>query len=401
MNDERILLYARRGFLRDLLFNNITNARDVLSLKRLLGLDLNFNTVFVLTIDNNYSLTNNKSEMKKQELRFSVMSALEKMAPELGMYVLNITEDVFALLLRTEQSGILDLRKSIKIAQIIIDNVKKTAGVAVSIGIGRPYRDIQNIHLSYKEALSASSRKFFSGGSQVIHVSQIVPYQEDLEIFSDQMGSELTINILSCNTEAAAKLLEEFITESEKLEHLNPLLLKTRLIEITTLMIKVALETGASSKRLSEISGETVRLLIQADTIHELTGTLKKTVVEINREVYATRKKKNLTSFENSIKFIHENFHRQITLEDVASHVYLNVYYFSHGFKSFTGMSFIDYLTKVRIEEAKKLLSAGDASIGSVANKVGYPNTNYFGRLFKSIVGVPPSKFNPGNEAAE
>lgn len=387
--------------MQDLLFNNITNARDILSLKKLLGLDVKFNTVFVLTIDNNYSLTLNKSELKKQELRLNVMAALEKMAAEVGMYVLNISEDLFAILLRTEQAGILDLRKSIKIAQIIIKHVQKAVGINVSIGIGRPYRDIQNIHLSYKEALSACSRKFFSGGGQVIHISQIVPYQEDLEVFSDEMGSELTINILSCNTDAAAKLLEEFLTQSEKLENLNPLLLKTKLIELTTLMIKVALETGASSQRLSEISGETVRLLMQADTIHELTSIIKKTIAGITQEVSATRKKKNLSSFENAIKFIHENYHRQITLEDAASHVYLNVFYFSHGFKSFTGLSFIDYLTRVRIEEAKKMLLAGEASISSVAKKVGYLNTNYFGRLFKSIVGVPPSKFNPGNGAGE
>lgn len=395
MNNENILLYARQGFLKELLFNNIANARQVLSLKKQLNIKINFNTVLVLTIDNYYSLTFNKSEMKKQQMRINTLQTLEKIASEMEMYTLNISEESFAILLRTEQSSILDFRKSQKIAQIIINKVKQTTGITVSIGIGRPYTDIQNIHLSYKEALLACSGKFFSGGGQVIHISQVLPFQEDLGIFPEEVESELTISLLGCNIESACNVLNDYLAKCHKIENLNPLLLKTRLIEIITLMIKLAQETGANPKRLSEISGEYIKLLMQADTIHVLSGIISKSANEIIKEIFITRKRKNLTSFECSVKYILENYHRQLTQEEVANHVYLNVYYFSHGFKSFTGVSFIDYLTRVRIEEAKKILLAGNTNISNVAKKVGYLNTNYFGRVFKNIVGVPPSKYRP------
>lgn len=61
-------------------------------------------------------------------------------------------------------------------------------------------------------------------------------------------------------------------------------------------------------------------------------------------------------------------------------------------------MNFIEYLTKVRINEAKKLLSTTDLSIKEVSSQVGYQDSSYFGRVFKNVEGVPPSKFKVDNQ---
>lgn len=391
--DKLLLKYARESFLKNLLYNNIKSAKEVIYLKKLLNIELNLNTVFVLTIDNYFSLTLNKSELKKQELRLMVFRALEEITEHMGMYVINTSESDYAILLRTEQFNKLDMRKSIKTGTLIVQKVHSSTGISVSIGLGRPYHDIQNLHLSYKEALMACSQKFFLGGSQVIHTSQVAPYSEDLCIFSSEIESELIITMLGCNEEEAHRLIVDLLARSLNVCHLNPLVLKTRLIDITTMLVKVAFETGANEKRLGEISANTVNMLLQADIISDLDKTMKKMVGDIIKEIFHTRKRKNLTAFEKSLKYIQKNYHRAISLEDVANYVNLNAYYFSHSFKSFTGMSFIDYLTKIRIEEAKKLLLLGNNNITAIAKEVGYDNANYFSRVFKNTVGVPPTKY--------
>ena len=392
MNDM-LIKYARAGFLKDIIYNNIYNAKQILHFKKLLGIEVNFNTVFVLTIDNYYSLTFNKSELQKQKLRIQVLEILEKIASEMDFYVINTSEDIFALLLRTEFTEKSNADELINSGNTIIKKIYRATNIAVSIGIGRPCRDIQNLHLSYKEATLACSNKFFSSGNQVIHVSQVPSFSEDLCIFSEEIESELTIKILSCCEEEAYHLIANILTKSSSICDLNPLLLKTRLIELATMLVKTAFETGANENRLSEISINTVSMLLQADIIHDLEITMKKAVNDIIKEIRLTRKRKNLVAFQKSLEFIRSNYHHHISLEEVANSVNLNPFYFSHGFKSFTGISLIDYMTKIRIEQAKKLLLASNESITIIAEHVGYDNANYFSRVFRNEVGMPPSKY--------
>ena len=92
-------------------------------------------------------------------------------------------------------------------------------------------------------------------------------------------------------------------------------------------------------------------------------------------------------------RFIDSNFHRDITLEDVAKEVNLSTYYFSKLFKSEIGENFIDYLTHVRLDRAKELLENKNLSIKEICFTIGYADPNYFSRNFKKIVGVTPTEY--------
>ena len=59
------------------------------------------------------------------------------------------------------------------------------------------------------------------------------------------------------------------------------------------------------------------------------------------------------------------------------------------------GTTFVDYLTKVRVEHAKTLLLEG-ASIEYTAEKVGFKDSSYFTKIFKKHVGVTPTMFRKG-----
>lgn len=111
----------------------------------------------------------------------------------------------------------------------------------------------------------------------------------------------------------------------------------------------------------------------------------------------APRRSPILTS---AIAFIRDNFGGMVTLELAADAVGLSPSRLSRIFVDETGRGFSDYLIDYRIERAKELLAVPGASIKQVSAACGYPDPNYFSRLFKKITGLTPTAFSSGKTEA-
>ena len=89
-------------------------------------------------------------------------------------------------------------------------------------------------------------------------------------------------------------------------------------------------------------------------------------------------------------------FGNQISLEQAAYSVGISPNRLSRLFCEETGNGFSDFLIDYRIERAKELLAVPGASIKQVSMQCGYPDPNYFSRLFKKVTGLTPTAFSSG-----
>lgn len=105
----------------------------------------------------------------------------------------------------------------------------------------------------------------------------------------------------------------------------------------------------------------------------------------------------NITPMEKNIEiakeYIKNNYSKKICLEDVAKKSGYSYFYFSKLFKKYTGLSFNYYLNKIRVEQAKKLISNYDLSLREISEKVGYEDCSYFSGVFKKYEGILPSEY--------
>lgn len=92
--------------------------------------------------------------------------------------------------------------------------------------------------------------------------------------------------------------------------------------------------------------------------------------------------------------YIESNVHRpDMTLQDVAGHVALSNNHFSTVFSQEMGLTFTEYVTRVRLERAKHLLSSTSCRSVEIAAAIGYSDPHYFSYLFKKQVGLSPRDF--------
>jgi two-component system, response regulator YesN len=92
-------------------------------------------------------------------------------------------------------------------------------------------------------------------------------------------------------------------------------------------------------------------------------------------------------------KYIEENYMDDLTLEKVAEVVFLSPVYLSKVYKKNMGINFIDYITKIRIERSKELLSNKKLKVYEISNLVGYKNLKYFYKIFKNYTGYTPNTY--------
>ena len=92
-------------------------------------------------------------------------------------------------------------------------------------------------------------------------------------------------------------------------------------------------------------------------------------------------------------EYIHNNYQDNLTLNDVATHVFLSENYFSTLFSQKTGTTFRNYLRSFRIEKAKELLTTTNLRIYEVAQQTGYNEHSHFVRAFKAITGQSPGDY--------
>ncbi|RED64650.1 response regulator [Cohnella lupini] len=94
-----------------------------------------------------------------------------------------------------------------------------------------------------------------------------------------------------------------------------------------------------------------------------------------------------------AVQYIHEHYHQDLSMAIVSNYVSLNYSYFSECFKEFTGESFVNFLKKVRIDQAKKLLETTDDKVYEISKRVGFENPKQFNRVFREMVGVSAMEF--------
>ncbi|MHA6483266.1 response regulator transcription factor [Paenibacillus sp. strain BS8-2] len=116
-------------------------------------------------------------------------------------------------------------------------------------------------------------------------------------------------------------------------------------------------------------------------------------VTEAVTERSMDKKKQSELSMLEARTFLDRNLNRDLSVEEAATYVGLSTSYFSLLFKQTFGETFIEYVTRERMERAKTMLAESQKSVAQIAKEVGYAERRYFTKVFMKYTGENPTDF--------
>lgn len=264
----------------------------------------------------------------------------------------------------------------------------------VNAGIGHIYSQISQIARSYEEAKTAIDYRIFEGeNGQAIYINDVEPKIQE-NFFPELTEISQIIHAIKFGTEE--ELQESIDSYIRELKSYKATVQQYQLtfMEMVTELLKLL---RSYQLDVTEVFGKNFipyQDVAQVHSLDEFAVFLSEKCSIIR--VLIGKKRTNSTNVmtEKAKSYIEKNYMKSdLSVEDLCHHLNVSATYFPVMFKKEIGMSFISYLTKVRLEHAVELLNNTEDKSYMIAEKVGYTEPNYFSYVFKKQYGVSPSKY--------
>jgi two-component system response regulator YesN len=257
--------------------------------------------------------------------------------------------------------------------------------------------NFKNLYINILNQFGIEVKIVFSEYGSIDQINSA--YQNNLKkIYNLESGNKKNIYPIKLENELIEKINLNILEES--IEILNNIFIWTnKYIDSDNMKLRYLTELEILINRLLFEKLNDVGILKPIDQIESsdigniilMKNSIKKKLLFYIEKVLSSNNSNIEDIINNAKLFISNNYMKDITLDMVASEICISTYYFSKLFKKETGINFIDYLTKERIDNAKYLIRNSSKSIKQISSEVGYNDSNYFSRVFKKHTGYSPS----------
>ena len=247
-------------------------------------------------------------------------------------------------------------------------------------------------------AADAIHRKMRSvSAGQVIDINDTAQITADIVNYSGSFGELFEQKLLDATVEEVPELLRDYLSGPDS-DPFNSMLYRYyTLVDIlkTAVHIVSAAKPDLDPKDIAARLSNAYDIFVacgQRDTFEKMALSLLTEAVRLKQENLAFIRYSHVIS--KAEKYVSERyFDPNISLISVAAHVGMSAAHFSTIFSQTLGITFIAYLTKLRIDKAKEYLSLSDMKLSTIATEIGYNEPNYFSHVFKKSEGITPKEF--------
>ena len=269
--------------------------------------------------------------------------------------------------------------------------MQKVYSVTVTGGIGTACKSAAELRYARKEAQTALSYRVAIGSGQAIYLGDVEPKKTSVLQFQGSDETELMDAIKVGNEDEIERKVKSLF-EKIRGQMLSNSQLEVYFIEVKIAFMRLLQYYEIETERFDEI--DSLHVIDEIGSLNEAEKWLTQMSLEISQMIEETRKNSRSMITMRAKEFMLENYgDEELTVEKVSSILHVSPNYFSTLFKKEMQVSFISYLTEIRMKKAVEFLDMTDDKSYMIAEKVGYSDPNYFSHVFKKHFGVSPQKY--------
>lgn len=348
-------------------------------------------------------------ELPENEIRlkkFAVRNILEEVLRDSGVGALfEISDGQFGALLAGDDIQLSE-RSVDKLCQRMVECVELYTKESIHIGVGRMVGRIDSIPQSFNNAREAFGLRLFGGDE---HIYSGYEVDGSLDAWSLQWNPDgLCAAIKTLDRKKSVYELEGLLEELSRRAATHATV-RLALLRVTVRLSDIVIEAGGDWKELYSNLFPDPEWISSTRSEVELRRKLAQLIEKVVLFLERTRNEPPEYDIERIVTYISNHYWEEINLKRLANLFYISSGYLGQLFKKETGQYFNDYMNRIRVDEAIKMLHDPRLSITEISEKVGYKNPNHLYMNFKNVTGMNPGDYrkqlqekrNPNDETSE
>lgn len=388
---QNMMPFLENGFIYSIISNS-TALREMKKVIQLLDVECEFGYLMILQFQmNEQAKTESKTDGRQtaQIDAFDTHMNLHEKADQLREIVkykcnaivgpLMINKMVIFVPSREPENDYDARVEATSLAESIQSKIEETLKINCAVGISSVV-SLSELYFAYGQANKAINK---TTDNEIYHIADLY---EDVDSGREKMKyqSKLIEALTLGKLEKAVKYLDslfELIGDQQDY-----------IFELVVLIFSIAHDEDIEENQLISYSTylkEITELTDSQAIYHWITARMK----YIATQIQTKKDQKCSAMIERTKSYLGHHFTEELTLEAVARIQNVSPQYLSKVFKEETRFTFIEYLTRLRVEMAQRLMVESDKSVKEICYDVGYSDPNYFSRLFRKQTGLMPTEY--------
>lgn len=355
--------------------------------------------LIVLDLDISNEMTKDWREWSDKERKlwnFAVCNVLREKLQQNGLHhaVIQIRDGEWCVLIERQKTEPYDSKLVRSWAEMLLVAVKSHVKLSLYAGIYYEYAAIAVLSRAYK---------------LVQQGMQLTPNQESIAVYpDDSVGStqedqafwdtseKLIGAVKRGDTAVVDQELKRMTIQLQRLNEPSAGRFKPMLHFFVLNLIRETKEMGIFTREQENLLWKKLDTRFGIKDLLSVILQVTKAVAEKSTD----KKKQSELSMVEARLFLDRNLYRDLSVDETAMHVGLSTSYFSLLFKQTYQVTFIEYITRQRMEKAKVLLAGTPKSIAQIAKEVGYAERRYFTKVFMKYTGENPTDYRNNYQLA-
>lgn len=393
---EKNFLHLRNEFLRELVLGKLDGSDEIEKQNILYKAGLLKGKYILCTIkfDNIHEISSLYDNHDRKMLKGTALNIIKEIFSFKGAYF-SVEYDEYVCLIYMNGYSEKEFLSSIyDFTGKLSSGLSRYVNISVSIGLSKITGGRDEIARAYGQCTKAIEYRFYTGGGKVHNYMENAFMDEDISkqwhkfrntrLLKEQLEKE-NWNWIS---EYFAKVTGEFEQKRYPPDFVRKAIADILLI-IQSLLIEMV-DNPWENAYSNEIIFNRV---MGMETVQAMNEFIKEYLSYINAYLQKAKNEKYSNIVSKAIENIVNDYDKEISLVSISEKINVNSSYLSRLFLNETGKNFVDYLTDIRMEKARKYLERGKFQIQEVSEMVGYKSPKYFNRVFKSKTGVSPCHY--------